>query len=319
MSNAGGASTPRLRVFDFIFILRPAALVPLWIFYVAGARLAARATGVPLPLWYPPRDLLLGLLSMTAVLGGGYLLNQIHDIETDRRNDKLFFLPREIVSVRAAWVELAIVWCAALLLAIPLSSGFRWVAAASLLLSITYSAPPVRAKTRAPLDLVWNALGFGCAATAAGWAAVARPALPLALPALSYSLAVAGVIASTTILDVPGDRAQGMRTTGAVLGERGTSVLAISLLAAGAAVGVVAGDRLAIFGPVLSIPLMALAMRTGARKDRVTANQVAVAVFALIIGAGSLYLLALLAIVFVLSRAYYRARFGIVYPGRGTP
>ncbi len=318
MTNAG-ATRSRLRPFDFVFVLRPATIVPLWIFFVAGTRLAAGEYDLELSLLLPPRGVVLGLLSMTALLAGGYLLNQIRDIETDRRNEKLFFLPRGLISVRAAWTELAVLWVLAGLLAVPLTVEFRWVLAAAFVLALTYSAPPVTAKARAPLDLVWNGLGFGAVAVVAGWATVAPLSDAIVLPALSYTLAVAGITASTTIPDIPGDVALSLRTTGAVLGKGRTSLLAVVLLAAAALAGAAARDVLGLFGPAVSLPLLLRAHRTGSRAHRVTANQAAVAVFALIVGARAVYLPALVAAIVLLSRAYYRARFGITYPGPGTP
>jgi 4-hydroxybenzoate polyprenyltransferase len=314
-----GAPQSRLRPFDFVFVLRPATIVPLWIFFVAGTRLAAARSGVELPLLYPPRDVVLGLLSMTALLAGGYLLNQIRDIETDRRNKKLFFLPRGLISLRAAWTELAVLWLLAVLLAVPLAPEFGWALGAAFLLALTYSAPPVSAKARTPLDLIWNGLGFGAVAVVAGWATVAPLSGEVALPALSYTLAVAGITASTTIPDIPGDAALGLRTTGAVLGVGRTSLLGVVLLAAAALAGAIAKDLLGLFGPVVSLPLLLRAHRTGSRAHRVAANQIAVAVFGLIVGARAPYLLVLVAAVVLLSRAYYLARFGITYPGPGTP
>jgi len=44
-----------------------------------------------------------------------------------------------------------------------------------------------------------------------------------------------------------------------------------------------------------------------------------VAAYALAFGFRDPYLLVLLAAVFVASRVYYRHRFGLQYPGRGTP
>ncbi len=319
MRNPGGSSRSALRPLDYVFLARPAALVPLWIFYISGACLGAESIGRVIPWYRPTRHGLLGLLSMTAVLAGGYILNQIRDIETDRRNEKLFFLPRGIVSVGAARVEMIVLWALALVFAIPLSWEFLLVLLGSLVLNITYSVPPVHAKSRTPFDLIWNGLGFGVAAAAAGWAAVAPLAWELVGPALSYALAVAGIIASTTILDIPGDTAAGLSTTGTALGVRRTSTLAIVLVSVAGVLGAIFVDGLSLFGAAFSLPWLIRAHRTGRRSHRIAANQLAVAMFAILASARGVYLVALLALVFFLSRAYYRARFDIAYPGRGTP
>lgn len=303
-----------LRALDFVFILRPAALVPLWLFFFRGVSLATGGRMVVVP----SARAITGLCSMTAALGGCYLLNQIRDIETDRLNDKLYFLPRGIVSVRSAWIELGVLWIGAALLAIPLSSEFAWLLAAAVALSWTYSAPPLSAKTVAPLDLIWNGLGFGLVGAAAGWACVAPLTSDVMLPAVSYALAVSGVIASTTILDVEGDRALGMRTTAAALGEKGTSLAAVALVVAGGVAGVAARDLVGVAGPLAALPLLIVAHVRGTRKLRVAANQFAVLAFVLAVGVGSPVILVLTAAVVLASRLYYRARFSVAYPGPGT-
>ncbi len=310
---------PVLRPLDFVFLLRPTSLVPLWIFQLAGAWEGARALGVPFPALGAPPTVLLGLASMTLLLAGGYVLNQIFDRESDRANRKLFFLADGIISARAAWLELGVLWVVAGLLSFWLPPAFRWALLANLLLNVTYSAPPARFKARPFVDLAWNGLGFGMTAFAAGWSCMGPLGPGWYLPGLAYTLAIAGVIASTTIPDISGDSVEGYRTTGVVLGERRTSLLAMVLLAAAAGVGWFADSVLGFFGPLLSLPLMIRAHATRRRGDRITADQVSVAVFALMAGARVPLLLALLALVYFGSRAYYRARFDIAFPGRGTP
>ncbi|MFH1865654.1 MAG: UbiA family prenyltransferase [Candidatus Eisenbacteria bacterium] len=311
--------SPVLRVLDYVFILRPTVAVGMWVFFFAGAALAARASDVGISLFFPPRDVLLGFGAMTAVLGGGCLLNQITDVETDRVNEKLFFLPRGLISMRAAWVELAVVWGLAAALALPLSTGFKVVLAASLFLNVTYSAPPLRAKSRCPWDMAWNGLGFGFVSAAAGWAAMAPLTHAIVPVGLTYALAVAGVTASTTVLDVEGDRSEGLRTTAAVLGACGASALTLVLVGASVVAGALTRDPLGFFGPVLSLPLLIRAHVTRVRAHRIAANQFMVAAFALVASVRSPYLLLLLALVYFGSRGYYRTRFGLSYPGSGTP
>ncbi|MBN2565672.1 MAG: UbiA family prenyltransferase [Candidatus Eisenbacteria bacterium] len=311
--------SPALRALDYVFILRPTVAVGMWVFFLSGAALASRAGGIRFSLLYPSGQVLLGLTVSTLVLGGGLLLNQIVDVESDRVNNKLFFLPRGLITIRAAWAELVLVWALAALLSTLLSPHFRFVAAAALVVNVTYSAPPVRAKSRFPLDLIWNALGFGFASVAAGWASV-TPLTSAVVPlGLTYGLAVAGVTASAAIPDLEGDRRSGLATTAAVLGEHSTSLLATILVSAAALCGAVLRDPVSFFGSVASLPLFVRAHFTWARMHRIAANQLMVAVFAIVVSIRAPYMLALLAVVYFGSRAYYRARFGLSYPGTGTP
>jgi 4-hydroxybenzoate polyprenyltransferase len=318
MPKGTGSSRVPLRFLDYVFILRPAALVPLWIFYLRGSQLAATSSLDGRLRLLPSVPATLGLASMTALLAGGYLLNQIFDVETDRLNRKLFFLPRGLITLRAAWSELVVLWLLAALLSTQLGQEFRWLLLASLVLSLTYSAPPIRAKSRAPLDLVWNGLGFGLTSFAAGWASAAPLTGEVLLVGTSYALAVAGIIASTTVLDADGDRALGMRTTAVVLGTEGAGRAAMAAVVLAAVVGCLARDVVGIVGALASLPLLIRSHVTGARAHRIAAHQAAVAVFAVVVAVRSPLLLVLLVAVYVGSRAYYRSRFGLAYPGPGT-
>ena len=313
------ARRPGLHPFDFVFLLRPSALVPLWIFQLAGVAAAAGASGATLEPPGIPVRAVAGLVASTLVLGGGYILNQVRDIESDRVNRKLFLLPDGIVALSAAWIELAVVWLAAAAVSLFLPASFRWVLAASLFLSVTYSVGPVNAKSRAPLDLLWNGLEFGLVAFVAGWSSMAPVTLEGLRPVLSYLPAVAGCIASTTILDIPGDLAQGARSTGTVLGVRGTSYLALALVTLAAVAGRLISDVVGFYGALLALPLLIKAHRSGRRADRTAANQVGIGVFAILVGVRVPLLLILVAGVYLGSRAYYRARFDLAYPGKGTP
>jgi len=302
---------------DFLFLLRPTALVPAWIFVARGAVLAAQ--GGPFVSVLPSGPVGLALAGMTAVLGGGYILNQITDIETDRRNEKLFLLPRGIIAVRAAAALMVALWIAAGAAATFLPSGARWALAAGLVLAVTYSAPRVRAKAVPGLDLLWNGLGFGAVSPAAGWFAAGGHGVFPVWAVAGYTLAVGALIASTTIPDIAGDREAGLRTTGVALGERRTGLLASGLMALAVALAALARDAAGASAAAVGFILLVRAQRAMSRRARVEAAQWTVAAYVVAVGLRAPYLIVLLALVFAASRMYYRRRFGIDYPGRGTP
>ena len=154
----GRSGMSRGHALDYIFILRPTVMVVAWVFFIWGASLAASRTGLTGPFGMLVPNVWLGLLATTAAIGGGCLLNQIVDVETDAVNDKLFLLPRGIVSMRAARMELGIVWALALAGAAVMGGRFLAIMVVGLVINAPYSAPPVCAKSRFPLDLMWNGL-----------------------------------------------------------------------------------------------------------------------------------------------------------------
>ncbi len=157
---------------DFIFLLRPMILIPVWTFYLLGAWHARRLSEAPIPR----ARFFVGLACFTALLGAVYIINQIADRETDRINAKLFLVSHGIVPLRSAWTEAAaLVVCAFALSLFLMPAAFTILLIAGLGLGIAYSVEPVRFKRRPSLDVLSNAVGNGVINTLAGWIAVGAP------------------------------------------------------------------------------------------------------------------------------------------------
>ena len=126
---------------DFIFLLRPMILIPVWTFYLLGAWHAGRLSGAPIPRV----QFFVGLASFTALLGAVYIINQIADRETDRINGKLFLVSHGIVRLRSAWIEAAALVVSAFALSLLLMpEAVTLLLLAGLGLGIAYSGEPVR-------------------------------------------------------------------------------------------------------------------------------------------------------------------------------
>jgi len=207
---------PPARPFDYLFLLRPIILIPVWTFFLLGAYHGSSAADTQIRAG----SFLAGLFSFTALIGAVYIINQIADRESDLVNRKLFFLPHRIISARAAWIEASLLALASLTIGYLLVSPlFAFTLAVSLALGAAYSLDPVRFKKRPLLDVLSNAAGNGILNTLAGWiAAGAALSNPIAL--LPYPLAVASVHLTTTLADIEGDSRLGFRTSGVVLGRR---------------------------------------------------------------------------------------------------
>ena len=72
-----------IRLSDYLFVMRPALLVPVWTLYLRGA--AARSEHVPAAT--DPATIVV-LIMHLLLFGGVYVLNQVYDLDTDRVNDK---------------------------------------------------------------------------------------------------------------------------------------------------------------------------------------------------------------------------------------
>jgi 4-hydroxybenzoate polyprenyltransferase len=302
------------RPIDYVFLLRPMILVPVWTFYLLGAWHGRTTSGTQTD----PLHLISGMVAFTLMLGAAYIVNQITDREADRANDKLFLLSHGIISIKGAWIEAAILASSSIAIGFFLLPGrFLIILSISMLLGILYSIEPFRLKRRPVLDIASNAIGSGIVNTLAGWSA-GNASLDGWIVLLPYTLAVASVHMVTALADMDGDRDSGLMTSGVVLGRRKGMILAILLMAGASAASVLVGNRPALYATLLSLPLMAFTLRTG--KDKPDHNRsllsarAATIAFSLTAALFFPFYLPFLVTIVLLTRLYYHRRFGMKYP-----
>ncbi len=317
-----------IRLGDYVFVMRPLILVPAWSFYLLGAAAGRRMSGVasrpvglvpdaPDPFYY-------GIGCLTAILITAYLLNQVFDQESDRINDKGHFLTRGIFSVRTVVLMALVTFLIASYFFRFVDDAQRLPLVIAVVLSLAYSLPPLRLVARPFADLLANAIGYGGIAYVAGFAAWHPSAADASLLALPYVLLVGATFLHTTIMDVEGDKRSGKITTSVVIGAAPSAVLAWVLAAAGLVPALAVslarfGDRLAPMILAVSTAVFVHAALRARRSGDVAASSNAVQWATVLIAipaviAWPVYLLLLLPLV-VAARLYYRARFGVNYPG----
>jgi len=299
---------------DYIFLLRPMILIPVWTFFLLGAWHGSRSTGTPIDF----QLLLSGIAFFTAVVGAAYIINQITDREADRASGKLFLISHGVISVRAAWTQaviLAVLSIAAS--AILMSREFIYILLAGAALGAAYSLEPFRLKRRPVLDVLANAVANGALNTLAGWAAIGAPLEGIVILA-PYPLAVAAVHLSTTLADIDGDRACGLRTSGVAVGRRAGMVISTLLMAGSFAVAVLTRNTPAFYGSSVSLLFFIIASISERKKSSGTGILLPakISTLAYSLAAGFLFpaYILLLAAVIILTRIYYGKRFGIRYP-----
>jgi 4-hydroxybenzoate polyprenyltransferase len=309
-----GEPRANARPLDYVFLLRPMILIPVWTFFLLGAHHGAAAAGTAIDAF----RLLAGLFSFTALLGAIYIVNQIADRDADFAANKLFLLSKGIVPVRAAWIEaaaLVAVSFGAALLFLPIV--FSGILAASLALGAAYSLEPVRLKRRPVLDTLANAIGNGVLNTLAGWVAAGAPVggWPSLAP---YPFAVASVHLATTLADAEADARMGFRTSGAALGVSRGLFVSTALMGGAVVAAYRAGNMPALAASILSLPFFLIPVRsvTGPARAGDVLVPVKTATLFFSVAAGFLFpvYIPFLAAVILLTRLYYRRRFGIDYP-----
>jgi 4-hydroxybenzoate polyprenyltransferase len=303
------------RIPDYIFLMRPMILIPVWTFYLLGAWHSRNTSGAPIPQF----PFFIGLVSFTALLGAVYIINQISDRETDLKSGKLFLLSHSIITSRTAALEAALLLSLSAALGIIfMPAGFNILLLLGFLLGLAYSVEPVRLKKRPLLDVLANAVGNGVLNTLAGWTAAGAPleGLERLIP---YPIAVASVHLTTTLADIEGDSESGLRTSGVVLGPKRGIALAVGLMAASVAAASALDNRPAFYAALLSLPVFLIPARSSKREHIDTSILLPAKAATLIfsVTAGFLFPLYIpfLAVIVLGTRLYYRKRFGIAYPG----
>jgi 4-hydroxybenzoate polyprenyltransferase len=300
--------------FDYFFLLRPLILIPSWNFLLIGAYLAHGEER-------PVGRIILALCIYTCIMGGTYILNQIMDRDTDRLNKKLYLLSEGYIPVRHAYAEMAVLWVVGLALSAFFSMTFFVFILLSLVLGILYSLPPIKLKGKPLLDTLTNGIGYGMVNFAVGWLII-KPFTPaMFLAFLPYFLSICAVFMNTTIVDRTGDEKTGEVTTAVFLGARWTSVLSMVIMAGAVITAFYNRDLVCLLPAALSFPLFVYTGVHLLMKREMVPRKMLIMSFRL---PGVLFTLvtvilfpvyaAVLVIMFIAMRVYYRRRFGIVYP-----
>ncbi len=320
-----------LRIGDWIFVTRPLILLPAASFYLLGARTAR------LREWTEalPDAFAWGLVCLLSLSVAAYLVNLVHDEDADRLNDKGHYLTRGIFTRRTV-VAMALGALAVAAVAFRRCVPPQHAPLAGVLaLGYAYSLPPIRLVARPGLDVLANAAGYGGLSFVAGWSAISGDTATAWYASVPYMLVVAATFLHTTILDVDGDRAAGKTTFTVRWGVPLSSRLAALACVAAAAMLAWgphpdARDPLAPAVVLVSMVACALAdvrIRRAVRRGRLpvvirTSETIVQGMTALVVVAAALsfpVFLAIAAGIALLARVYYRARFGITYPGPHAP
>lgn len=296
----------RSTVLDYIFFLRPVLLPPVWTIALLGTIRHGMTYEMPAWQWA------VFFVHLATLFGGVYTLNQICDVESDRANRKLYFLPDGLISIPVAWrftIGLDV-------LALTLSSIFGWphlaLSACIVALGIAYSVGRSPWKNHAWLGLVANTIGHGLIVYLFGFVVTGCPLSESWPASASYTLAVGAVYLATTVPDTTGDRLSGKRTAAVVWGERATLIVATVMVTGAIGIGFLSEDGYLAWSAVAAWPVFFYSVL----RPQASTTAAKVAVGALSIAAAIAYpIYAVLLIAgFLATRLFFRWRFGIAYP-----
>ena len=301
-----------VELFDYVFLLRPTLFFPVWTYFLAGQSGGARTQRGSIEFFHSVHALWL-MAAVSMLMGSVFILNQIRDVETDRRNRKLFLLANGILPLRHATWEAAILAAASMAIAFwtdPLfGMGFVTL---FLIAGILYNYPPTAWKNHPIFGIFVNGAG-SMLVYDIGWVSGGgEQSVPPQM--FAYASAVVAVFLNTTLPDRKGDEATGKITFGVRYGLGSTAFWALAFEALSFVLSLVFREWLLLIPSALALPFFAIAAFRRRLSDTLRATKFAVSALAAAVCVLFPAYLILIVLVFFLSRWYYKKRFHFDYP-----
>jgi len=293
---------------DYFFVLRPALMPPVWTIFLLGA--GFRATQLPEAV---TPHLIAAFVAIFWLAGGIYLLNQYFDIESDRINQKLHFLPLGLVSKSAALFLYILLNVAALAVAMWISLELFLLSLIIVMMGIAYSAPPWHWKNKPYAALIANAAGHGSVVFLFGWLLTNGPLPEGLVNSLPYFLAVGAIYLLTTIPDTEGDEQAGKRTLAVALGRVRCARWALGWYWGAVLTAFYTTDLLFLLA-ALPVAYLFIKAAKGDPERAVAAVRWSVGLLSVMACIYFPWYAAVLIVGFLGTRWYYKRRFGLIYP-----
>jgi len=282
-------------------------MVPVWTILLLGHHQGSRyATSAKSLFWL--------FLFSTLFIGGVYLQNQIYDLETDRKNKKLFFLSEGYISIENARNLTLFLYLFSIVPAYFLSLTIGIIFTLGFLFSFFYSAPPFSWKNKPHGGFLANLISHGSLVFIAGFCARSDFSLRAILFSLPYALSVGAVYINTTLPDIEGDRMMGKITFGTKFGIFKSGLVSSVLIFLSIILSFIFLDLPFLFSAILSFPFYLLALLTQEVGKSVLASKVSILFLSLAAGYFYSWYFIILILGFLGTRLYYKKRFDLEYP-----
>ncbi|MBU1319739.1 MAG: UbiA family prenyltransferase [candidate division Zixibacteria bacterium] len=306
------------KLLDYIFFTRPVLFPPVWTILILGVRAADAREGAS-PFYSTGADgldptFILLMFLATCLYAGVYTYNQIHDIETDRKNGKLFFLAEGMISTTEALLITVVLDAVAIAGGFYISVHIGYAFAAVLILGILYSHPRTNFKGK-PSHGYWaNAFGHGMLPFIIGWAFLDSISLEAAFKSTPYLFGVGAIFLNTTLPDRRGDEDAGKITHGVRWGVKSTMQASVFLVILSVILAQMSGDYAYLISGLIALPFFIRAARSQKLEHITLSTKIAILALSAFACIYLPYYLALLLIGFMVARAYYKMRFDLDYP-----
>ncbi len=296
-----------MKVIDFIFAARPMLLLPVWSLYLIADKFYFGAD------LFDISDFIV-LMSLTMLVAGAYYINQIYDYQSDLINKKLGFLQSGKISKNEMIVVYVLISVVSIITGFKISLFSGVLFCVVFILGYIYSAPPLRLKDRPISGLLSNSFAYGFLIPLSLPGFAAKPDyLMMILPTYYFMIVSAGYLL-TIIPDRDGDAKTGKQTLAVLLSDRSIIMVAIILLLISLLLAMQMNHLFLIIISSISILLYGVTLISPKKNLILLACKLPILLMSLLAGYYYPGYLIFLVALLILTRLYYKKRFGIVYP-----
>jgi 4-hydroxybenzoate polyprenyltransferase len=254
------------------------------------------------------------IIAFGMLMGSTFVLNQLADIKSDRKNEKLFIISNGYLSKKSALKEVIILSCLSTVLALifNVTVGIFFVLF-FLLTGFLYNFAPLSMKDRPWGSLLANTM-MGWLAFAIGWSALNQLSTQVILDSLPYLFFNTALYLFTTLPDIEGDRMADKKTLTVLYGSKKIMIAACILFLAGLLFSLHFHDRQALLFLLFSMPFFVKILFTFSVSDSIRATKFAILFFALSVCLRWPYYFILMLAGYYATKFYFKKRFNLNYP-----
>ncbi len=296
-----------MKVIDFIFAARPMLLLPVWSLYLIADKFYFGAE------FFEILDFIV-LFSLTLLVAGAYYINQIYDYQSDLINKKLGFLQSGKISKNEMTVVFVLISIIAIITGFKISPFLGGLFCVVFILGYIYSAPPLRLKDRPLLGLLSNSFAYGFLVPLSIPGIAATPDYLIMIMPTYYFMIVSAGYLLTIIPDRDGDAKTGKQTLAVLLSDKSVIIVAIILLMISLLLAWQMNHLLLMIISSISILLYITILISPKINLILMACKVPILLMSLLAGYYYPGYLIFLVALLILTRLYYKKRFGMVYP-----
>lgn len=300
---------------DLFFLMRPVVLIPYWGYALLGFYLVS--FGKDFHLFNFLSFFKLNLVLIFSLAAGSVLvLNQIADIDVDKKNGGLPLLAKNIVSKKMAYIFAIILGLLSILLPIQFDQKHLALCSVSgIVLGIFYSFKPTYFSGRPFLDFLANALASGVAFTAGAFiSGIDLDLGQILLLAFPYLLLMCAGSISSTLPDYNGDKDVGKITTAVYLGIKRAHLIALLFIIAALVFSIFVKDTIGFTCALIALPIYIAYTLVNKPLLMEATYKVGGGSMMIIVGILFPQFLILSGLTFLITWCYYRYRHKVSYP-----